>query len=148
LLEREFFQEVGGFNEDLHAFEDWDLQIRLAREEDLPLVPWPPVAEIRVHPGNTDVTSMAESGVRMLVTHSRVNDPPPVKAAIWLAQARCLRSLSNQRRARRSLMKSFAQAPLTTIRLGGMRLFLGSLMPPSVARRRTRTFRRRGGLAP
>jgi glycosyltransferase involved in cell wall biosynthesis len=51
LVDRQFLQEIGGFDQSLVILEDWDLMIRIARNGGLVNIE-EPLAFYRVHPGN------------------------------------------------------------------------------------------------
>ena len=56
VLRRELLQEIGGFDEGLSNFEDWDLLWRAARIGQVATIS-EPLLHYRSHPGNTNVTT-------------------------------------------------------------------------------------------
>lgn len=98
LVERRLLAQVGGFNEELPVFEDYDLWLRLALQSEIHLIDEPLIC-VRSHDQhyvpNEKAVSMAACRHRSLQTVRRFVTDPRLRPLIGRAHARSVLDLAN-----------------------------------------------------
>lgn len=136
LVSRQALEQIGGFNRELELLEDWDVMLKLASRGRVDVVPWPPVADYRIHAGNSPSEEMAKATIAVATRHlaTETTSGRRVRAALHLRRALAERTLLRQSSARRSALRAFRLAPLLTTRSGGARVLVGAALPTCVTR--------------
>jgi hypothetical protein len=141
LIRRTAFVEVGGYDETLAAYEDWDLYLRLA-------LSWRLVysdclaARYRMWPGNVPWGSTARWTIAVAEKH--LNHPPPGKAGNTQARYGFLRRVAEShhilvegRQARTAALAAVRLAPARALRDPAvMRPLVLSFLPARLLRKR------------
>lgn len=145
LVRRSAFEAVGGYDETIDVFEDWDLYLRLALQGQIVYAP-EVTARYRVWPGNVAWERTAAGIVQVAEKH--LGSPPDLPPA-ELAEARYAflqrlaeanHVLVRPRETRRAAAAALRQAPGRAIRDSSVRSpFLRSFVPAPVLRRRRPT---------
>jgi glycosyltransferase involved in cell wall biosynthesis len=142
LIRRSSFESIGGYDESLDAYEDWDLYLRLSIAQRLAYDPRV-VAKHRVWAGNVTWEKTAEWTARVAEKHlaSLPELPPEAHKAArfgFLARIAASRHVLVQRRAtRRAALGALRASPLAAVRTPEVRDSLfASLLPESLLRRR------------
>lgn len=152
LMSKAILMEIGGFDEELQALEDWDVLIRLARAYRFVGVSWPPIVRYRIHSGNTDAILMARNALRVIHKNRSSRDPKHLQAAFFMSAARSHRSLSEQAAARSTIVAAVRMDPSYAARWGAFRLGIGTLLPSwltrTLKRQRARRDNKRDLLVP
>lgn len=131
LMNAEILADVGGFDAGMEPLEDWDLMLRVREQYEFRAVPWPPIIEYRVHEENTSATDIARATVAVcgrLEQDGIESLPRLTRAAVHLTRGRALRSLREQRLARREIAKSLMKSPSWSLGHGALRLLAGGFI--------------------
>jgi len=105
MMRRDWQQKVGLFDESLHAYEDWDMWLRLAWRNDAEYLD-EPLLKIRFHPGNLsrNAQQVHTDNLRILAKLRRDFQAKRFHPAIRTTALRSHRALfSHYRRTRRPL---------------------------------------------
>lgn len=114
LVRRALVQELGGFDERLHCFEDWDLVFRLADHTGVTAVPGP----VLIKHGSTDSVcgnrvTLRDATAWLLANHGHRWNGHPWRLARRYAALGCLQYHTGQRaQARDSFRHAMRLAPL------------------------------------
>lgn len=138
LMRRAAIEAVGGYDETLDAYEDWDLYLRLSLEWQL-LYAVCPAADYRVWPGNVAWRRTAEWTIRVADRHlAGLMEIPATerRAAKYGLLRRIAMSsaiLVERGAARRAALAAFRTEPATAMRDGDvLRPLAGSFLPKRV----------------
>jgi hypothetical protein len=85
LAERRLLEKVGGFEESLRLFEDYDLWLRVSRVSQASVIARPLVA-IRRHPGNMSASEMIAGLDTLVSIYDRLIADPTLPQVRWLCR--------------------------------------------------------------
>lgn len=146
VIRRSHFDAVGGFDESLDAYEDWDLYLRLSLAGRLEYVSVP-AAMYRVWPGNVGSVETARWTARVARKH--LEELPPlsrrhdrrVRFALHRRVATSKNVLGSRRAARREAVAAASAAPVQAATDGTLWRVVLRSMSPNVVLRELRRFR-------
>jgi glycosyltransferase involved in cell wall biosynthesis len=135
LIRRSAFEAVGGYDESLDAYEDWDLYLRLSLGHRLVYADCV-TASYRIWPGNVAWDRTA-AGVAEVAEKHLAGGRPAARYFLLRRIATSRHILLDRSRSRRAALAAARLAPLRAVRDPGIRRpLLRSVIPLAILRRR------------
>lgn len=136
LMRRSAFEAIGGYDESLDVYEDWDLYLRLAQHFRLVYRPCL-TAQYRLWPGNVAWDRTAAGVAAVARKHLAANPKPVERYALLRRLAAASHILLERGPTRRAALGAIRIDPVRGLRDPGVRsLFVRSFVPLVVLRRR------------
>lgn len=130
MVRRSRFLAAGGYRREVDAFEDLDLYLRLALQDGLVACEGPPVAQHRLHEGNTSVADLFAGSARVARLHLEAGAPSRrAHRLLLLRELDALWGLGDRASVRGRALHALRAEPLLLAQPAYLRRLAASLVP-------------------